>query len=90
MLAVEAAGAQIETVEGLSDGINLSKLQQAFVKNRGFQCAFCTPGMLMTAMVLLKKTPRPTMAETQEAMSGNLCPCGNMTRIVKSVMEGGA
>jgi aerobic-type carbon monoxide dehydrogenase small subunit (CoxS/CutS family) len=90
MLAVEAAGKKIETVEGLSDGINLNKLQQAFINNRGMQCGFCTPGQLMSATVLLRKNSKPTLAEVQEALSGNLCPCGNMTRITKSVMEGGA
>ena len=90
MLAMEAAGKKIETVEGLSNGIELSKLQQAFVKNRGFQCGFCTPGILMSATVLLRKNSKPSMAEVQEALCGNLCPCGNMTRNVKSVMEGGA
>jgi aerobic-type carbon monoxide dehydrogenase small subunit (CoxS/CutS family) len=89
MLAVEAAGKDIQTVEGLANGVNVNKLQQAFMNNRGFQCGFCAPGMLMSGTVLLKKKTQPTMAEVQEAMSGNLCPCGNMTRIVKSVMEGG-
>ena len=89
MLAMEAAGKKIETVEGLSNGIELSKLQKAFFNNRGFQCGFCTPGILMSATVLLRKNPKPTMAEVQEALCGNLCPCGNMTRNVKSVMEGG-
>ncbi len=90
VLAVEAAGKKIETVEGLSDGINLSKLQQSFIKYRGFQCCFCTPGYLMSATALLRKNPKPTMAQVQEAVAGNLCPCGNMVRNVKSIMEGGA
>ena len=90
ILAVEAAGKDIQTVEGLADGLNLSKLQQAFINNRGFQCGFCAPGMLMSGTALLRKKPTPTMDEVREAMSGNLCPCGNMTRITKSVMEGGA
>ena len=89
MLAIEAAGKDVQTVEGLSDGVNFSKTQQSFIKNKGFQCCFCTPGFLMAASVLLKKNSKPSMDEVREAVSGHLCPCGNMTRNVKSIMEGG-
>jgi xanthine dehydrogenase YagT iron-sulfur-binding subunit len=89
MLAVDSAGKDIQTVEGLSDGINFSNLQKSFIKNKGFQCGFCTPGFLMAGSVLLKKKSNPTMEEVQEAVSGHVCTCGNMTRNVKSVMEGG-
>lgn len=89
MLAVDAAGKDIQTVEGLSDGINFSNLQASFIKNKGFQCGFCTPGFLMAGSVLLKKKSNPTLEEVQEAVSGHLCCCGNMTRNVKSIMEGG-
>jgi carbon-monoxide dehydrogenase small subunit len=90
VLAVEAAGKDILTVESLATNGQVNKLQQSFIKNRGFQCCYCTPGFLMSATALLQKKPKPTMAEVQEAVSGNLCPCGNMTRNVKSIMEGGS
>jgi carbon-monoxide dehydrogenase small subunit len=90
VLAVEAAGKDILTVESLATNGQVNKLQESFIKNRGFQCCYCTPGFLMSATALLQKKPKPTMAEVQEAVSGNLCPCGNMIRNVKSIMEGGS
>jgi carbon-monoxide dehydrogenase small subunit len=90
VLAVEAAGKDILTVESLATNGKVNKLQQSFLTNRGFQCCYCTPGFLMSATVLLAKNPKPTMAQVQEAVSGNLCPCGNMVRNVKSIMEGGS
>jgi aerobic-type carbon monoxide dehydrogenase small subunit (CoxS/CutS family) len=90
MLAIEAQGKKIETCEGLGSPGNLNALQQSFIDHRGFQCGYCTPGFLMTATALLRANPNPTMDEVKEAISGHICPCGNMVRIVASVMEGGA
>ncbi|UCG55341.1 MAG: (2Fe-2S)-binding protein [Dehalococcoidia bacterium] len=89
MLAIEAVGHTIETVEGLGTPVALSKLQQAFIDNRGFQCGYCTPGFLMAGTALLRENPNPTMDEAKAAVAGNICPCGNMTRIIKSIMEAG-
>jgi len=88
-LAIEANGAIIETVEGLGTPNNLSAVQESFASIRGGQCGFCTPGFLMSATALLRKNPSPTMQEAKEGVAGNLCICGNMTRIIKSIMQAG-
>ncbi|MEJ2071323.1 MAG: (2Fe-2S)-binding protein [Syntrophobacterales bacterium] len=90
VLAVEADGSEITTVEGLAVNGELSPLQQSFVKNRGFQCGFCTPGYLISGTDLLAKNPSPTMDEVKEAVSGHLCACGNMNFNLKSILEGGS
>lgn len=86
MLAVQADGATITTIEGLAnaDG-SLSPLQQAFHESHGFQCAFCAPGFLMTAKVLLARNPHPTRDEIREGLSGNLCRCTGYHSIIESV-----
>ena len=86
MLAVQADGTTITTIEGLAnaDG-SLSPLQQAFHESHGFQCAFCAPGFLMTAKVLLARNPRPTRDEIREELSGNLCRCTGYHSIIDSV-----
>jgi carbon-monoxide dehydrogenase small subunit len=86
MLAVQADGATITTIEGLAnaDG-SLSPLQQAFHESHGFQCAFCAPGFLMTAKVLLARNPHPTRDEIREDLSGNLCRCTGYHSIIESV-----
>ena len=89
VLAVEADGATIETVEGLGTPVNLSTLQEKFAEIRGGQCGFCTPGFLMSATDLLRTNPNPTMQEAKQAVSGHICPCGNMVRIIRGVMEAG-
>jgi len=86
MLAVQAAGRTIETVESLADGERLNPLQQAFREHHGLQCGFCTPGMLMTLTELLRETPRPTATEVREAISGNLCRCTGYQSIVAAVL----
>jgi aerobic carbon-monoxide dehydrogenase small subunit len=83
----QAEGHEIETVESLSDGSSLHPLQTAFVENLGFQCGYCTPGMLLTAKEFLEHNPTPTEQEVREAISGNLCRCTGYMGIVRSVMR---
>ena len=87
MLAVQADGADVRTVEGLAapDG-RLHPLQQAFWDNHGLQCGFCTPGMLMSALELLEQNPSPTELEVREAIAGNICRCTGYVFIVKSIL----
>ena len=87
MLAVQAEGARIETVEGLAQGENLSPLQAAFRKHHALQCGFCTPGMLMTAHALLSTEPDADRARITEALSGNLCRCTGYVAILDAVEE---
>jgi carbon-monoxide dehydrogenase small subunit len=91
MLAVEADGAEILTVEGLAQDGQLSPLQQAFLDKGAVQCGFCTPGQLVAAQALLAGNSNPSVEEIQEAMAGNLCRCGcyyQITEAVLSVAEG--
>lgn len=90
VLAIEADGAVIRTVEGLKVNGELSALQRSFIKNRGFQCGMCTPGFLMTGVALLEKNPNPLLEEVAEAVSGHICACGNMNRNIQSIYEGGS
>ncbi len=87
MLAVQANGAEITTVEGLARGGRLHPLQQAFWDHFALQCGFCTPGFLMTAMALLRDHPSPTAEEVRTALAGNLCRCTGYTAIVEAVLE---
>jgi len=86
-LAVQADGSTIDTVEGLGRDGELHPIQQAFQTCHGLQCGFCTPGMLLTARVLLERTPDPTDAEIRDHLSGNVCRCTGYTGIVASVRE---
>lgn len=87
MLAVQAQGAILETVEGLgsADGA-LHPLQQAFRDTHGLQCGYCTPGMLMTIVELLRENPKPSEAQIREAISGNICRCTGYESIVDAVL----
>ena len=87
MLAVQADGCTITTVEGMADGDRLTPLQEAFWNNHGLQCGFCTPGMLMCATELLESNPDPTATEVRERLSGNLCRCTGYDSIITSVLE---
>ena len=87
LLALQAQGAKVTTVEGLAQGEKLHPLQQAFMDCHGLQCGFCTPGMLMTSACLLAKTPKPTDAEVQHALEGNLCRCTGYVKIVAAVQQ---
>jgi carbon-monoxide dehydrogenase small subunit len=84
---VQADGHEITTVEGLEVGGKLHPLQQAFWDQHGLQCGYCTPGMLMTAYVMLKHMPNPSEAEIREAIAGNLCRCTGYQNIVKAVQQ---
>ena len=86
MLASQAEGHTVETVESLSDGKQLSALQQAFVDHLGLQCGFCTPGMLLTAKAFLEENPNPSEAEVRDAISANLCRCTGYDGIISSIM----
>ena len=86
MLAVQADGAEIVTIEGLATGDTLHPLQQAFHENHGLQCGFCTPGMLIVALDFLRINPSPTEEETREALSAVLCRCTGYQHIVAAVM----
>ena len=87
VLAVEANGSTIETVEGQSRGDDLSELQEAFIKHHALQCGFCTPGMLMATDDLLKRKPKPTEEEIVEAVSGVFCRCTGYETIIAAVKE---
>ena len=85
LLAVQADGATVETVEGLADGEELSKLQQAFKDNHALQCGYCTPGMLMSATALLRKNPHPSEDEIKKGLQGNICRCTGYWNIFEAV-----
>ncbi len=87
LLAVEADGKEILTIEGLSKGDVLDDLQIAFIDNGALQCGYCTPGMIITAKALLNENPQPTEKEVIHAISGNLCRCTGYQKIVKAIME---
>ena len=90
VLAVQADGASIETVEGLEQGGQLHALQEGFWQEHGLQCGFCTPGMLMVSRALLQANPSPTEDEIRRGISGNLCRCTGYVNIVKSIQYGAA
>jgi aerobic-type carbon monoxide dehydrogenase small subunit (CoxS/CutS family) len=90
MLAVQADGAAVETVEGLAHEGQLSKLQQAFSEHHALQCGYCTPGMLMSATALLRSNPSPTEEEIRKALQGNLCRCTGYWNIFEAVKAAGA
>jgi carbon-monoxide dehydrogenase small subunit len=89
MLAIDAQNKDILTIEGLADPVtgNLHPLQKAFVELSGMQCGVCTPGMILTAKALLDNNPDPTEDDVRNALSGNLCRCGNYRRITECVIE---
>jgi aerobic carbon-monoxide dehydrogenase small subunit len=85
MLAVQADGATIETVEGLADGDQLSPLQRSFSEHHALQCGYCTPGMLMSATALLRENPSPSEDEIRKALQGNICRCTGYWNIFDAV-----
>lgn len=85
VLALEAEGAEVQTVEGIADGDQLHPVQRAFVDNTGLQCGFCTPGFIMSAKSLLERNPNPSESEIRLAISGNLCRCTGYDKIVKAI-----
>jgi carbon-monoxide dehydrogenase small subunit len=90
MLAVQAEGAQVTTIEGLANGSELHPMQAAFRDNHGLQCGFCTPGMVMSAVDLVRVNPNPTEHEIREWLEGNICRCTGYHNIVKAVEAGAA
>jgi carbon-monoxide dehydrogenase small subunit len=86
MLAVQADGREITTIEGLANGAAMHPMQEAFREHHGLQCGFCTPGMVMAAVSLLEEHPDPSEAEVREGLEGNLCRCTGYHNIVKAVL----
>jgi len=87
MLAVDADGHRVDTVEGLSDGNKLHPIQQAYLDEGAVQCGFCTPGFIMSTKALLDKNPNPNEAEIREYLNGNICRCTGYVNIVKAVQS---
>lgn len=90
LLAVQAEGAEVTTVEGLADSEGLHAVQQAFIDEHGLQCGFCTTGMMMRAYRLLRENPAPSEQEIRWGMSGNLCRCTGYQNIIKAVQTAAA
>ena len=90
MLAVQADGAKVTTIEGLAQGATLHPLQEAFREHHGLQCGFCTPGMIMTSVDLLKNNAAPTEEEIRRGIEGNLCRCTGYQNIVKAILAAAA
>ena len=96
MFAIQADGAEITTIEGLATNGELHPMQKAFWENHGLQCGYCTPGMIMASVAMLKNNPNPTEEEIRHGLEGNFCRCTGYHNIVKSVkaaaesMQGGA
>jgi carbon-monoxide dehydrogenase small subunit len=88
MLAAQAEGADVTTIEGLANGDELHPMQEAFRENHGLQCGFCTPGMVMSALDLVQKNSDPSEQEVREWLEGNLCRCTGYHNIVKSILAG--
>ncbi len=86
ILAVEAEGSEITTIEGLAEDDNLHPVQQAFIEHGAIQCGFCTPGMILSAKALLDQNPKPTEEEVRKGMSGNLCRCTGYTKIIEAIL----
>jgi aerobic carbon-monoxide dehydrogenase small subunit len=87
VLAVQADGAEVKTIEGMADGDKLHPLQEAFWNDHGLQCGYCTPGMIMAAADLLQRNPDPTEEEVRHGLEGNLCRCTGYHNIVKAVLD---
>ncbi len=90
ILAVQAEGAKITTIEGMADGDKLHPLQEGFWEEHGLQCGYCTPGMIMTAADLLSRNQNPTDAEVREALEGNLCRCTGYQHIINAIQSAAA
>jgi carbon-monoxide dehydrogenase small subunit len=90
MLAVQAEGAEVTTVEGLASNGDLHPMQQAFHDNHGLQCGYCTPGMLISSIDLVTKNPNANEAEIRHGLEGNLCRCTGYHNIVKAIQAGAA
>ena len=87
LLAVQVSDAEVTTVEGLTKQGELNEIQEAFLEKYGFQCGFCTPGMILTAKALLDENPNPTIEDIKDAFEGNLCRCTGYEQIIESVLR---
>jgi aerobic carbon-monoxide dehydrogenase small subunit len=87
LLAAQADGREVTTIESMASGETLHPIQDAFHRNHGLQCGYCTPGMVMAAASYLKENPSPTEEEVREALEGNLCRCTGYQNIVKSILD---
>ncbi|MFC2013338.1 (2Fe-2S)-binding protein [Chloroflexota bacterium] len=87
ILAPQAEGRNIVTIEGLANGDQLHPIQESFIRNHGLQCGFCTPGMILEAKALLDENPKPSDLEVREALDGHICRCGTYPNIVKSILD---
>ena len=90
MLAAEAEGHRIETIEGMAEGSVLHPLQRKFIEHAALQCGFCTPGLLVAAKALLDTKPDPTETEVRYWLAGNLCRCTGYDKVIRAVMDAGA
>ena len=90
ILAVQAVGHEITTIEGVANGLELHPVQQAFVEHGAVQCGFCTPGMVLSGIALLAHNPSPTEDEVRVGISGNLCRCTGYQKIVEAVLDAAA
>ena len=87
LLAVQVSDAEVTTIEGLTRRGELTEIQEAFLEKNGFQCGFCTPGMILVAKALLDEKPNPTVDEIKDAFEGNLCRCTGYEQIIESVLR---
>lgn len=87
VLALQASGRKVTTIEGLSDRTGLHPLQEAFIRHGAIQCGFCTPGMILSAKALLDRNPNPTEREVREGLVGNLCRCTGYQKIVEAILS---
>ncbi len=87
MLAVDAVGSDIQTVEGLATGDELHPIQKAFVKHDALQCGFCTPGLVMACKAVLDHEPKPTLTQIKKGLAGNICRCGTYTNVFNACLE---
>ncbi len=90
VLAVQAAGRRVTTIEGLAQGNELHPIQEAMIQHGAIQCGFCTPGMILSAKALLDRNPDPDAGEIKDALSGNLCRCTGYQKIVEAVQDAAA
>ena len=90
VLAAEAEGRRVDTIEGVSEGSELHPIQQKFLENAALQCGFCTPGFIVASKALLEKNPNPTETEVRYWLAGNLCRCTGYDKIVRAVMDAAA
>jgi len=87
MLAIDAMGTKVTTIEGLAKGDQLDPIQEAFIKHDGLQCGFCTPGLVMACKAMLNSNPKPTLEQIKHGLSGNICRCGTYTNVFNAALE---